>query len=319
MNKNLKTIKILNPGPLTTIQDRGRYGFQDRGVPVSGAMDQGAYRLGNLMVGNKSDEAALEITLGGFKAEFLTDAFFCVSGPEQEVRLNNHVILTWTVHHAVSGDVLSLGYGRKGVRWYLALAGGVEVPMIMGSRSTYLRGGFGGLEGRLLRKGDELAVGRPNGARPSSSIPKELIPDYSPEPILRVVLGPQDEAISEEGLDTFFNSAYTVTQRSDRMGCLLEGQPIQHKKGPDIISDATAFGSIQVPGSGQPIILMADRQTVGGYVKIATVISVDLPLAAQALPGYRIRFKEIGLQEAQDLLGEREKPIEEFFGIGGRV
>jgi allophanate hydrolase subunit 2 len=159
-----------------------------------------------------------------------------------------------------------------------------------------------------------LGVGGPIHPGIVASLPKELIPAYNSEPTLRVVLGPQDEAISEEGLDTFFNSAYTVTQRSDRMGCLLEGQPIQHKKGPDIISDATAFGSIQVPGSGQPIILMADRQTVGGYVKIATVISVDLPLAAQALPGYRIRFKEIGLQEAQDLLGEREKRLMEIFG-----
>jgi len=310
----LKTIRIINPGPLTTIQDRGRYGFQDRGVPVSGAMDQWAYRLGNLLVGNRGNEAALEITLGGFKAEFLTDTCFCLCGPEQEVRLNNQIISTWAAHQAVSGDVLSLDYGRKGVRWYLALAGGVEVPLVMGSRSTYLRGGFGGLEGRPLRKGDELTVGRPKGSRLLTAIPKELIPDYSPEPILRVVLGPQDEAISPEGLATFFSSRYSVSQRSDRMGCLLDGPIIQHKEGPDIISDATAFGSIQVPGSGQPIILMADRQTVGGYVKIATVISVDLPLAAQVLPGYRIHFKEIGLQEAQDLLGEQEKRLVDILG-----
>ena len=140
-------------------------------------------------------------------------------------------------------------------------------------------------------------------------MPAELIPNYSHEPILRVVLGPQDDEITEEGLNTFLTAEYSVTQRSDRMGCLLAGPPIKHKTGPDIISDATAFGSIQVPGSGQPIILMADRQTIGGYVKIATVATVDLPLIAQALPGYKVRFQAIGIEEAQKLYIKKEKQI----------
>jgi biotin-dependent carboxylase-like uncharacterized protein len=311
----LKTIRITKPGPLTTIQDQGRYGFQDRGVPVSGAMDQAAYRLGNLLVRNQGIEASLEITLGGFKAEFLSDTWFCLTGPEPVARLNNRSMTAWTCQRANPGDVLSVDYGRKGVRWYLALAGGVEVPLIMGSRSTYLRGGFGGLEGRLLQKGDVLDSGRPNGPDIFLPLPKELIPGYSHEPLLRVVLGPQEDEITEEGLSTFLEAAYTVTQRSDRMGCLLEGPPIRHKRGADIISDATAFGSIQVPGSGQPIILMADRQTIGGYVKIATVASVDLPLIAQSLPGYPVRFKAISLQEAQTLVIEREKRINEFLAV----
>ena len=309
----MKILKIIRPGPMTTVQDQGRYGFQDRGVPVSGAMDQAAYRLGNLLAGNAGKEASLEITVGGLAAEFLRDTWFAVTGAEQEARLNNHTIPTWTAHQASKGDVLSLDFGRKGARWYLAVAGGLNVPLVMGSRSTYLRGGFGGLEGRALRKGDVLESGLPMGSGIFSPLPSELIPNYSHEPILRVILGPQDDEITEEGLNAFLTAEYTVTQRSDRMGCLLAGPPIKHKTGPDIISDATAFGSIQVPGSGQPIILMADRQTIGGYVKIATVTTVDLPLIAQALPGNRIRFKAIGIEEAQALLVEREKRIKDFF------
>jgi biotin-dependent carboxylase-like uncharacterized protein len=312
----LKTIKIINAGPQTTIQDQGRFGFQDRGVPVSGAMDQEAYRLGNLLVGNQGHEASLEITLGGFKAEFLSESCFCLTGAEGEARLNNQSIRTWTAHRAVPGDVLSLDYGRKGGRWYLALAGGIDIPLVLGSRSTYLRGGFGGLEGRPLRKGDQLETGRPMGQALLSPLPGDLIPGYSQVPVIRVVMGPQDEAITEHGLSTFLNAPYTVTQRSDRMGCLLEGPPIEHKQGPDIISDATAFGSIQVPGSGQPIILMADRQTVGGYVKIATVVSVDLPLIAQSLPGHKVRFQAVPFQEAQSLLVERKKRQTIFFRLG---
>ncbi len=308
----MKGLRIIRPGPMTTVQDQGRYGFQDRGVPVSGAMDQAAYRLGNLLAGNTGKEASLEITVGGFAAEFLRDTWFAVTGAEPEARLNNQIIPTWTAHQAVKGDVLSLDFGRKGVRWYLAVAGGLNVPLVMGSRSTYLRGGFGGLEGRALRKGDVLESGQPMGPGFFSSLPAELIPNYSHEPILRVVLGPQDDEITEEGLNTFLTAEYSVTQRSDRMGCLLAGPPIKHKKGPDIISDATAFGSIQVPGSGQPIILMADRQTIGGYVKIATVATVDLPLIAQALPGNPVRFKAIGIEEAQELLIERENRIIDF-------
>lgn len=308
----MKTIRIIKPGPLTSVQDQGRYGFQDRGVPVSGAMDQAAYRLGNLLVGNRGNQASLEITLGGFSAEFLSETWFCVTAAEREARLNNRPIAAWTCHQAVPGDILSLEYGRTGVRWYLALAGGVEVPPVMGSRSTYLRGGFGGLEGRLLKKGDLLYSGLPNSPGIFSPLPAELIPGYSHEPLLRVVLGPQEDEITAEGLSTFLKAAYTVTQRSDRMGCLLEGPPIRHKRGADILSDATAFGSIQVPGSGQPIILMADRQTIGGYVKIATVASVDLPLIAQSLPGSQVRFQAISLKEAQALVIEREKRLNEF-------
>lgn len=278
-------------------------------MPVSGAMDQAAYRLGNLLAGNAGTEASLEIIVGGFTGLFLIDTCFAVTGAEREARLNNRTIATWTAHQASKGDVLSLAFGRKGARWYVAVAGGLDVPPVMGSRSTYLRGGFGGLEGRALQKGDVLESGPPMGPGIFSPLPAELIPNYSHESLLRVILGPQDNEITEQGLATFLRAEYNVTQRSDRMGCLLAGPPIEHKKGPDIISDATAFGSIQVPGSGQPIILMADRQTMGGYVKVATVASIDLPLIAQTLPGNRVRFKAIGIEEAQELYIKKEKQI----------
>ncbi len=275
-------------------------------------MDQAAYRLGNLLVGNRGNEASLEITVGGLAVEFLIDTRFAVTGAEPEARLNNGVIPTWACHLAAKGDTLELGFGRRGVRWYLALAGGFDVPLVMGSRSTYLRGGFGGLEGRPLQKGDILESGAPLGPGYFLPFPPELIPHYSHEPLLRVILGPQEDEITAEGMATFLKSLYTVTPRCDRMGCLLQGPSIKHRKGPDIISDATAFGAIQVPGSGQPIILMADRQTIGGYVKIATVASVDLPLIAQAIPGDRVCFQAIGLREAQALLMEREGRIDDL-------
>lgn len=307
------TLQIIKPGPLTTVQDLGRYGFQDRGVPVSGAMDQAAYRIGNLLVGNQDDEASLEITLGGFSARFLRDTWFALTAPDSGARLNNRPIATWICHQAAKGDLLSLEYGKKGARWYLSLAGGVEVPKVMGSRSTYLRAGFGGFQGRSLVSGDILETGPPRDPGHYLNPPPDLVPTYGPETVLRVILGPQDDQITAEGLSIFFNETYKVSQRSDRMGCVLEGPAITHKTGPDIISDGTAFGSIQVPGNGQPIILMADRQTVGGYVKIATVISVDLPLIAQSLPGFLVRFQIISLSEAQELVKKNKKQMVKWF------
>ena len=310
----METIKIVRPGPCTTVQDQGRFGFQDRGVPVSGAMDPYAFRIGNLLVGNRGGEAALEITLGGFTAEFLTETQFAVTGANTGIRLNDRLISIWTCHPAFKGDVLSFEFAKKGARDYLALAGGIDVPLMMGSRSTYLRGCFGGYQGRSLIKGDILKGGIHRQSPLELFLPKDLIPAYANKVILRVILGPQDDEFNEEHLFTFLNAAYEVTQRSDRMGCMLDGPPIRHKRGADIISDGTAFGSIQIPGSGRPIILMADRQTTGGYVKIATVISVDLPLIAQALPGYKMRFEATSLRQAQEHLIEQEKKITEWVG-----
>ena len=308
----MRTIRIIKPGPLTTVQDLGRLGYQDRGVPVSGAVDQYALRLGNLIVGNPEGEAALEITLGGLEAEFVQDVSLALTGAESTARLNEKKICFWRRIAASKGDRLFIDHSRTGARIYLALAGGIAVPPVMGSKSTYLRGGFGGYQGRALRKGDGLDCG-PAREAGLPEIPLGLKPAYSDHPTLRVVLGPQDEAITDQGLFTFRSCPYVLTRQMDRMGCRLEGPRITHRRSPDIISDGTSFGSIQIPGNGQPIILLADRQTTGGYVKIAAVIAVDWPQIAQALPGRTIRFETASLEEAQESYFQRESALARFF------
>ena len=256
-------------------------------------------------MGNDEGEAGLEITLGGFKAEFLSDMAFAVTGVDHCARLNGRSVPNWTSLSAGPGDLLTIDQARSGCRFYLALAGGIEAPLVMGSKSTYLRGGFGGFHGRRLERGDILTIGRSFG-KPITEHPATLIPRYSDEPLLRVILGPQDDRISEEGLVSFLSQQYQVTERSDRMGCVLSGPAITHRNGADIISDGTIAGAVQIPGNGQPIVLMADCQTIGGYVKIATVVSFDLPLLAQVRPGSRVRFAAIGLLDAREIYLKRE-------------
>jgi biotin-dependent carboxylase-like uncharacterized protein len=301
----LNAIRIIAAGPQSTIQDWGRYGYQDRGVPVSGAMDREALRIGNYLVGNAAGEAAMEITLGGFTAEFLSDIRFTITGADLGACLNGSPCDRWVQHQAAPGDVLTLDHHRSGCRAYLCIAGGIDVPVVMGSKSTYLRGGLGGYEGRSLRSGDVLHRGKPRGGR-VPAWPVELIPSYSGSPVVRVILGPQDDAISQQGWECFLGGEYRLTERSDRMGCILEGPPITTHRGADIISDGTSPGAVQVPGNGQPIVLLADRQTVGGYVKIATVVSFDLSSLAQLLPGNTVRFAPIDLWRARQLHLDRE-------------
>ena len=301
---------------MATIQDWGRYGFQDRGVPVSGAMDREALRIANLLVANAPGEAAVEITLGGFVAEFLDRAIFAVGGADLGPRLNGVPLPCWVQCTAEAGDMLSMDRRHSGCRVYLALAGGIDVPLVMGSKSTYLRGGFGGYRGRRLQSRDILECGVPSCTATFSRIgasggaivawPSELIPAYSDHPILRVVPGPQAESVTEAGWARFLSCEYQLTDRSDRMGCVLRGPAITHRMGADILSDGAGFGAVQVPGNGQPIVLMADRQTIGGYAKIATTASFDLPLLAQLLPGDTVRFSAIDLWEAREVHLRRE-------------
>jgi biotin-dependent carboxylase-like uncharacterized protein len=308
----LRAIRILKAGPLATIQDRGRFGFRDRGVPVSGAMDLQAQILGNLLVGNDVGAASIEITLGGFITEFLKEVHFAVTGSDQAPRLNHDPIANWTCHTAKKGDVLSLDYAQSGLRSYLALSGGVEVPVVMGSRSTYLRGGFGGYQGRALKEGDILHVGGASG-KPILTLPSGLIPPYSDQPTLRVIPGPQDDSVTVKGMETFLSAHYEVTPRADRMGISLAGPLIELGRGVDIISDGTCAGAIQVHGNLQPTILAADCQTTGGYLKIATVISTDLPQLAQLRPGARVSFKNIDLLEAREIFVKNQFQLRSFY------
>lgn len=298
----MRAMEIIRPGPLATVQDQGRFGFRDRGVPVCGAMDRQALRLGNLLVGNCPGAASIEITLGGFVARFQEDAHFALTGAQTTARLNTVSFSAWRRYFARKGDTLQTGPPVSGTRTYLAVEGGIEVAPVMGSRSTFLKGGLGGLEGRALKRGDVLFLGAPapRGAiDPILELPPELIPDYSENALLRVLPGAQIGRLSPRGRQTFFSSRYLVSARSDRMGSILCGPPVELTHGADIISDGAFPGAVQVPGNGQPVILGSDCQTTGGYVKAATVIDVDLPLAAQLGPGAAVRFALVSLDEAR--------------------
>lgn len=313
----MRSIRIVEPGPLATIQDRGRYGYRSWGVPLSGAMDIQAHRLANLLVGNDDSAAGIEITLGGFLVEFRCAAFFSVTGATGGPLLNGRRLEPWVAHPAKEGDLLSIDTHPAdsrtsgiapvtALRTYLAVSGGIDLPIMMGSRSTYLRGGLGGIGGRALRAGDELLLRTPTRKPRKGAPPPALIPDYGHEAELRVVPGPQDDRVSDKGRADFFEQEYEVSARADRMGISLLGTPIELPKGADIISDGTCPGAVQVHGNGLPTILGADSQTTGGYVKIATVISFDTSLVAQAAPGDRVRFTEIDLWRAREIYMQNE-------------
>lgn len=313
----MRSIRIIEPGPLATIQDRGRFGYRSWGVPLSGAMDPQAHRIANLLVGNEDSAAGVEITFGGFQAEFRCAAFFSVAGATAGPILNGVRLEPWKAHSAKEGDLLSIDTapavtgspGRNpasALRTYLAVSGGIDLPPVMGSRSTYLRGGFGGMAGRALRTDDELSIRTPVRKHLEKTAPLILIPRYSGEPELRVIAGPQDDRVSEKGRKDFFSQWYEVTARADRMGISLSGAPIELPKGADIISDGTCPGAVQVHGNGLPTILGADSQTTGGYIKIATVISFDTSLVAQVASGDRVRFRDIDLWHGREIYMQNE-------------
>ncbi len=295
-------IEVLKPGILTTIQDQGRWGYQSYGVGIAGALDSFALQAANLLVGNPEGAAGLEITLFGPALKFRDDALFAVTGGDLDPRLDGRPVSLWTCHYASPGSVLSLQTIKSGVRACLAVSGGIDVPPVMGSRSTYLLGRFGGLEGRPLKAGDMLPVPPPPKnfqKRVGKVFPPELRPPYRRNPTLRVVLGPFQEFFSEEGINAFLTSPYTITPQSDRMGYRLQGPPIARQKSEELITCGLANGTIQVPPNGQPIVLLADRQTIGGYPIIATLIQADLPLVAQSAPGDPLRFQAVSVDEGR--------------------
>ena len=310
----LGEFKIIEAGPCTTVQDRGRYGYQRYGMPVAGAMDDFSYKMANLLVGNEAGAAVLEYTFQGPAIKFFDGAIIAVTGARAPVYLNGCLLPDWQSFFVPGGSVLSFARVEQGARSYIAFQGGLQVEEKLKSRSTYLRGEFGGYQGRKLKKDDCLEFyGQPQKTDYTCRyLPEKFIPDYPSEVEVRIILGPQVEYFSEEGAENFLKCRYKVTEQADRMGYRLEGPEIKHKDGADIISDGVAAGSIQVPGHQQPIILLADCQTTGGYPKIATVISVDLAKIAQLKPGDIISFREIELAEAHRLLEEREKLFQQI-------
>jgi biotin-dependent carboxylase-like uncharacterized protein len=305
----METFEVIQPGPLTTIQDLGRYGCQQYGVPPSGALDNYAFRIGNLLVGNEESAASLEITLFGCQIRVLQDTTVAVTGADLGATLNGNPISMWESIPVRRGDIISFPLPKSGCRAYLALTGGINVHLVMSSAATYTRAGIGGLEGRALRKGDILQTGKPVPAPKRARVPSEYIPLYQQQIELRVILGPQDNCFTEDGIRTFLQSEYTVSTQADRMGFRLEGPKIQHRETADIISDGIPLGAVQVPGDGLPIILLADRQTTGGYTKIATAISVDISKLAQAKPDDKVRFRQVSEDEALIALQEYEQKI----------
>lgn len=294
-------IKVINPGLLTTVQDSGRKGYQKQGIPVSGVMDTDAYEAANALVRNSENAAVLEMTVWGGSFSFTGDAICALTGADMQPVLDGKAVPMYQAFQVHDGSRLDLHPVSNGCRTYLAVSGGIDVPVVMGSRSTYRKCLIGGFEGRELRAGDILSVGETEADNCTVSDPKYSIPTdaktasgvlrrYEKEITVRVVMGPQDDYFTEKGIKTFFSGSYTVSDQSDRMGCRLEGPVIESVNGTDIISDGTVFGSIQVTGAGLPIVLMADRQTTGGYAKIATVCTEDLPLLAQAMPGTIVHF-----------------------------
>ncbi|MGM9531737.1 biotin-dependent carboxyltransferase family protein [Intestinibacter sp.] len=300
-------IIIRKSGLYTTIQDYGRVGYQEFGFSVCGAMDKRSLKIANILVGNPVDEAVIEMTLVGPTIEFTESNIIAITGGNLRPKLNGQKVHTYQALLVKSGDVLSFEYAKSGCRAYIAFAGGLKVPKVMGSKSTYVRCGIGGYKGRTLQAGDYIKFESPKDYLPYFLSRKiNYMHKNESEVTLRVIRGPQDTAFTENGLKTFFSSPYKVTNENDRMGCRLDGPVIEHKSSADIISDGIALGSIQVPSHGKPIIMMTDRQTTGGYTKIATVISVDIPKLAQRKAGDTIYFKEISLKEAQDLYKEEK-------------
>lgn len=303
-------LKIIAPGGYTTLQDNGRIGYQNMGVPVSGVLDHFAFNAANLLVGNALNTVALELTIMGPSLEILDEMDMAVTGAQMGLTLNNEPISQWQSFRVKKGDVLTIGQVQSGCRAYLAVNGGFDVPQIMGSCSTYVGAKIGGFHGRPLKQDDLLKKKKAPLLKKERKMPANFIPEYNTEITVRAIPGPQDDYF-DQGLDALFSSEYMVTAKADRMGYRLMGEIIPIKEGmpKSIVSEPSVPGSIQIPADEQPIILLVE-QTVGGYAKIATIVSSDLGKVAQTTPGDKIRFEKIGLETGHDIYIQEKNRIE---------
>lgn len=303
-----RSITVVRPGMLTTVQDFGRWGHQASGVPVAGPMDVYSHRLANQLVGNSDTAAALEITLIGPELYVEGDLLCAVTGAEFVVLVGGHAVRHTSPFRAPSGASIRFGERKSGARATLAVRGGLAVASVLGSRSTSLLGRIGPFEGRTLAAGDVLSVGEERRFDDAAWSAYPMVMPRSGARV-RAMTGPHDAMFTTGALDTFFSTRFSVTSASNRTGYRLGGTTISHAAAADILSDATPFGSVQVPRSGQPILLMADRQTTGGYPKIATVITADLPIAGQLAPGDWIEFVPCTRAAALDALRLQERRL----------
>jgi biotin-dependent carboxylase-like uncharacterized protein len=303
-------LKVLAPGLHTTVQDLGRSGYQALGVPVSGALDGFALRLGNALVGNDRGMAALEILFSGPILEVAADSVgIAVAGLGASLAIGEQrrIVPGWQSIALARGEVFQIVLGRESACAYLVVEGGIAVPSVLGSASTYVRAGFGGFEGRPLQNGDIVSLASEHASeRVDQRLPPP--PAASDRPI-HIVLGPQQEYFTDDALATLLGAEFRISKSADRMGMRLDGPFLRHRRGWDIVSDAIATGAIQVPGSGQPIVLLADHQTTGGYPKIATVVSADLPVVGRRRPGDAIRFAAVTVEEAERLARDEEQRL----------
>jgi antagonist of KipI len=306
----MKVFQVLKPGFFTTVQDLGRFDYLRYGIPICGAMDSFSFIVANLLVGNHSNDAGLEMTLIGPELQALSEAQIAITGGTISPRINERDVPMWQTLSIQEDDVLSFGKMESGCRAYLSVRGGVNTPLVLGSRSTYVRGGFGGIDGRQVKSGD---VVEGFGASPLMTeyvMPGEFVPQFMRNVKVRVILGPQADMFTEMGMETFLSSAYKVTLEADRMGYRLDGPEIEHKTRADIVSDALLPGSVQVPKNGKPIVIMRDAQTTGGYAKIAIVITTDVSVLGQARPNDIVEFVKVTMHQAQEKLFEYHKLLE---------
>lgn len=313
-------VEVLHAGMFTTVQDLGRSHYQQYGVPVGGAMDQSALRMINMLVGNEENEAALEMTIMGPKLLIKKTTLLAIGGADMEPLLNGERIPLWRPILAEEGSMLCFGKVKSGCRTYVTFAGGIHIDRTMGSKSTYIRAAIGGIEGRMLKKGDYFQIGvQPEMAnrfiqdlqkderiKTKWAISNSVLPKYKKHPKLRVIADFEYDQFTEESKKAFFTKEYKVSNYADRMGYRVEGEILNRAIEKEILSSSVTFGTIQVPNGGQPIILMADRQTTGGYPRMGNIISVDLPLIAQLKPGDYVSFENITLEEAEQLYIEQE-------------
>ncbi|MFJ7826331.1 biotin-dependent carboxyltransferase family protein [Psychrobacillus sp. NPDC096623] len=312
------TIEVLHPGLLTTVQDLGRYGSQRYGVIVGGAMDTYSLRLGNIIVGNAENEAALEITLYGTTLHFKTDTQIAITGGDFSPTLNGVPVPSWSPVVVTKDSVLKFHSAIKGSRSYVSFAGGLNLAEVMGSKSTYLRANIGGFKGRSLQKGDILtfnkAISLDNELNKRNdnaqwSINYNDLIKFGKHQVIRVMQGTEYDRFHQESQNNLWTKLYTVSVQSDRMGYRLEGPSLSLSENFELLSEGVTFGTIQIPPNGQPIILMADRQTTGGYPKIGQVITADLPTLAQLQPTSTIQFKKVTLEEAENAMMQNEQKI----------
>lgn len=311
-------VHVISPGFLTTVQDRGRYGFSHLGISASGCADEIALRVGNRLVGNDENEAGLEMTLIGGTFECESEETCTVTGGDFDMRLNDRPMGMWSAIRVPPKGRITIGQAKKGARCYLCFQGGLDLQPTLGSRSTHLVSGMGGFEGRALLAGDTLRVNSAKRNPAVKSLQPEALARLYPDRPLRITPGPQAGFFGEQGLEVLCSSPYEVTEASDRMGLRLAGAPIELNVLREMLTEGVSLGAVQILPDGQPILVFVEHQTTGGYPKIANLIEADIHRVGQLRPRDRIRFELVSYSEAAQLLRRREREVHRSLGASPR-